>query len=218
VKVYLEAGEKKVFVTAIDWLGLARSGKTEDAALEALINYVPRYLRSRGAAAQGLSVPVDVNDLQIVARLPGNKTTDFGAPDAILPADREHVAERELGAAIKHLQAAWDAFEAAAKGANGKTLAPSGPRGGGRSVEKMVAHVREADEGYVSAIGGKARPVGAPWQVVQDNFIAALKARNAGELPDVGPRGGERWTAMFAMRRSAWHSLDHAWELEDRTA
>ena len=28
--------------------------------------------------------------------------------------------------------------------------------------------------------------------------------------------GGERWPALFAVRRSAWHALDHAWEIEDR--
>ena len=50
------------------------------------------------------------------------------------------------------------------------------------------------------------------------DFIAAVRARNAGELPDVGPRGGDRWPALFAMRRSAWHSLDHAWELQDRSS
>lgn len=218
MKVYIESGEKKVFVTAIDWIGLARAGETEEAALKALVAYAPRYIESMGTVAKGLKPPTSVNDLDVVQRLPGNKTTDFGAPDAILPSDREQVSERELDAAIKYLRAAWDAFEAAAKRAKGKTLAPSGPRGGGRSIEKMTAHVREADEGYTLAIGGKSKPVGAPWPVVQGNFIAAAKARNAGELPDFGPRGGERWPALFAMRRSAWHSLDHAWELEDRSA
>jgi hypothetical protein len=80
----------------------------------------------------------------------------------------------------------------------------------------MTDHVREADEGYTAALGGKSRPAGAEWSVVQQNFVAAVKARNAGELPDVGPRGGTRWPPLFAMRRSAWHALDHAWELEDR--
>jgi hypothetical protein len=216
VKVYVETGERKVFAAALDWLGLARSGKTEETALEALLAYAPRYIESMGAVATGLSVPRSVNDLDVVQRLPGNKTTDFGAPAAILPADRRQVSERELNAAITSLRAAWDAFAAAATRAKGKTLAPSGPRGGGRSVEKMTTHVREADEGYTSAIGGRAKPLEAPWPDVQRNFIAAVKARNAGDLPDIGPRGGERWPAMFAMRRSAWHSLDHAWEIEDR--
>lgn len=216
MKVYVEAGEKKVFVTAIDWLGFARSGKTEESALEALVAYVPRYLASMGVAAKGLAVPKKVADLEVVARLAGNKTTDFGAPDAILRADRQPLSEHNLDAAIRNLQAAWDAFARVAHGAKGRTLAPSGPRGGGRSVHKMADHVREADEGYCSAIGRASKPVGAPWPEVQRNFIAALRARNAGELPDVGPRGGERWPALFAVRRSAWHALDHAWEMEDR--
>ena len=216
MKVYLETGERKSFATALDWIGLARSGKTPDDALAKLVDYAPRYLKSMGAAAkrQG-KAPTGVGDLDVVARLTGNKTTDFGAPDAILPADRLQVSEHELDAAIAALKAAWAAFAAAAARAKGKTLAPSGPRGGGRSVEKMSDHVREADGGYVNAIGGKSKP-GAAWSEIQRDFIAAVRSRNAGELPDHGPRGGERWPALFAIRRSAWHALDHAWEIEDR--
>jgi hypothetical protein len=216
LKVYLETGEKKSFATAIDWIGLARSGKTLDDALAAIVEYAPRYLKSLGAHGAALGkAPAGVGGLDIVARLAGNKTTDFGAPDAILPADRQRVSAHELDAAIERLQAAWAAFAAAAARAKGKALRPSGPRGGGRSVEKMADHVREADGGYVNAIGGKSKP-GAPWSEIQRDFIAAVRLRNAGELPDFGPRGGERWPAMFAIRRAAWHALDHAWEIEDR--
>jgi hypothetical protein len=168
-----------------------------------------------GKAAAGLKAPASVAGLNVVARLPGNKTTDFGAPDAILPADRKTISQRDLEAAIECLRAAWHAFDAAAKRASGKELAPSGPRGGGRSIDKMTGHVHEAQGGYVSAVGGKSK-AGASWSEIQRDFITAIEARNAGELPDFGPRGGERWPAMFAIRRSAWHALDHAWELEDR--
>jgi hypothetical protein len=215
LKVYIETGDKKSFATAVDWIGLARSGKTPDDALAAIVEYAPRYLKSMGAAATGLKAPAGVEGLEVVARLAGNRTTDFGAPDAILPIDRERVGEHELDAAIGTLKAAWAAFGAAAARAEGKTLGPSGPRGGGRSVEKMTDHVREADGGYVHAIGGKSK-AGATWSEIQRDFIAAVRSRNAGELPDFGPRGGERWPAMFAIRRSAWHALDHAWEIEDR--
>ncbi|MEA2677881.1 MAG: hypothetical protein QOJ81_2022 [Chloroflexota bacterium] len=215
MKVYVETGEKKSFATAVDWPGLARGGKTTEDALAALVAYVPRYVKSMGAAAKGLKAPASVDDLDVIARLAGNKTTDFGAPDAILPADRERISERQLDAAVNSLQAAWAAFATVAGRATGKTLGPSGPRGGGRSVEKMTDHVREADGGYVSAVGGKSKP-GAAWSEIQRDFIAAVRLRNAGELPDFGPRGGERWPATFAIRRSAWHALDHAWEIEDR--
>jgi hypothetical protein len=215
VKVYLESGDKKSFATAIDWIGLSRSGKTPDEALAAIVEYAPRYLATMGKAAVDLKAPSTVAGLNVVARLPGNKTTDFGAPDAILPADRKPLSQRDLDAAIEALQAAWSAFDAAAKRAAGRELAPSGPRGGGRSVDKMTGHVHEAQGGYVSAVGGKSK-AGASWSEVQRDFVAAINARNRGELPDFGPRGGERWPAMFAIRRSAWHALDHAWEIEDR--
>jgi hypothetical protein len=215
VKVYLETGERKSFATAVDWIGLARSGKTPEDALAALVEYAPRYVATMGAVAAGLKAPASVAGLNVVARLPGNATTDFGAPDAILPADRHPVSEPDLDAAVNALEAAWAAFDDAAKRAKGKTLAPSGPRGGGRSLDKMTGHVHEAQAGYTSAVGGKSK-AGASWSDVQRDFIASLRLRNAGELPDFGPRGGERWPAMFAIRRSAWHALDHAWEIEDR--
>ena len=34
--------------------------------------------------------------------------------------------------------------------------------------------------------------------------------------PERGPRGGIRWTPRQFVRRVAWHTLDHAWEIEDR--
>jgi hypothetical protein len=212
MRVYVETGDKKSFATAVDLIGLARVGKTPDDALSALLAYVPRYMMSMRATG---AAPKAVKDLDVIARLPGNKTTDFGAPDAILPADRETLSPRDLDAALEALQAAWAAFATVAKKASGKELAPSGPRGGGRSVDKMTAHVHEAQAGYVSAVGGKSK-AGASWSEVGRDFLYAIKARNAGELPDFGPRGGERWPAMFAIRRSAWHALDHAWEIEDR--
>jgi hypothetical protein len=195
---------------------LARWAKTEEDALEALVRYVPRYRASMGAAAKALKEPRAAKDMDVTERLKGNATTDFGAPGIISAGDRRELTSSELDRALAQLYAAWKAFQRTADKNRGARLAPSGPRGGGRSLAKMVAHVREAEEGYTSAVGGKSKPAGAEWSVVQEAFVAAIRARNAGELPDVGPRGGERWPALFAMRRSAWHALDHAWELEDR--
>nr|AIA12156.1 Unknown Function [uncultured bacterium] len=202
----------------MDWLGLARWARTEDEALDALVRYAPRFQESVAPVARSLKLPRSAEDLDVVQRVGGNATTDFGAPAGIIESDRRALSKNDLDAAVSQLRAAWAAFDEATRRVHGKALGPSGPRGGGRSLEKMANHVREADEGYTAAMGGKSKPAGAKWSIVQENFIAAARARNAGELPDVGPRGGERWPALFAMRRSAWHALDHAWELEDRSS
>jgi hypothetical protein len=215
VKVYLEAGQKKVFAVAIDWIGLARSGKTEEAALETLFDYVPRYLESMGAGLPDLAAPRSVRDFDVVERVPGNATTDFGAPGIVSSVDEREISDVELASFIQVQRQAWLAFDRAAEAATDHELAPSGPRGGGRELGKIREHVSGGQAGYVGAVGGKARETD-PWEVVQDAFLAAVRARARGEAPDVGPRGGRRWPARFAIRRSAWHALDHAWEIEDR--
>jgi hypothetical protein len=216
MRVYLEVGEKKAFAVALDWIGLARSGRTDDEALAALLEYVPRYKTSMGQVAAGFDAPSGVSALDVVERLEGNATTDFGAPGVIPDADRRDIAEDELEKSLKLLGAAWHAFDVSVLMGQGRTLTPSGPRGGGRSLERMQMHVLEADEGYTSAIGGRASGGTPTWTKVQERFVETVRARAAGELPDVGPRGGQRWPALYAVRRSAWHSLDHAWEIEDR--
>ena len=49
-------------------------------------------------------------------------------------------------------------------------------------------------------------------------MLEALAASVRGEVPETGPRGGKRWSARYFVRREAWHVLDHAWEIEDRSA
>ena len=80
--VYLEVGTKKVFACAVDWPGWCRPAKTEDEALEALAVYVPRY--AVVAKQAKLTLPKSAaNAFDVVERIKGNATTDFGAPGVI---------------------------------------------------------------------------------------------------------------------------------------
>jgi hypothetical protein len=38
-----------------------------------------------------------------------------------------------------------------------------------------------------------------------------------GRPSDGSPLADRKWTARYAARRIAWHALDHAWEIEDRS-
>ena len=79
-KVYLEVTSRRTFACAVDWPGWCRAGKTEDEALANLVAYGERYLKSLGKHAAKLKPPVDASDLEVVERLKGNATTEFGAP------------------------------------------------------------------------------------------------------------------------------------------
>jgi hypothetical protein len=218
ISLYLEVGAKRVFAGAIDWPGWARSGRDEEAALEALLAYGPRYHGAVRPAARGLIVPVTRWALRVRERLEGNATTDFGAPGIPPAADARRLDRAELDRQVALLQGSWRAFDRAARAAEGAELA-KGPRGGGRELDAIVRHVVGAEAGYLRMLGGRypgedalsGRDVGPMRQAVLD----ALADTPYSGLP-AGPRGGKRWTARYFIRRTAWHALDHAWEIEDR--
>jgi len=202
--VYLEIGSKRVFAGAIDWPGYSRSGKSEDEALDALLSYGARYT----AAVKGFARP---KSLDVVERIKGNATTDFGAPSMTPKADEREVDKKDLKRLTKILRASWDYFDVTAKKHARKTL-KKGPRGGGRDVPKMIDHVMGADRAYLSGLGGTL-PKGDD---LRETIVETLRKRVEGEDLPPTRRRKPLWTPRFAVRRSAWHALDHAWEIEDR--
>jgi hypothetical protein len=215
--VSLEVGGKRVFAGAVDWPGWCRSGRDEDAGIEALFAYAPRYARVLRGTRLGFEAPADASAFTVVERLTGNATTDFGAPDVPPSADAEPVAEGDLARLTTLLRASWRAFDRAVDAAEGKELA-KGPRGGGRDLDGIVDHLLGSDEGYVTLLGARAPPGDEDDRVerVRTAVLEALEVAVREGVPP-GPRGGRRWTPRYFVRRSAWHVLDHAWELEDRT-
>ena len=215
--IHLEVGGKRVFAGAVDWPGWCRSGRDEDAAIEALFAYAPRYARALRSTQLGFVAPAEITAFTVVERLEGNATTDFGAPDLPPSADAKPVTDQDLARFTTLLRACWRAFDRAAEKAQGKELA-KGPRGGGRDLDKVVDHVLGADESYVAMLGEKA-PKGDPDERATRLHRAVLDALEVAVREGVqpGPRGGKRWSPRYFVRRSAWHVLDHTWELQDRS-
>jgi hypothetical protein len=218
VETYLEVGAKRVFAGAIEWPGWCRSGRDEDAAVEALFAYGPRYqrvLRSKVA----FTPPAKPSTLKVVERLEGDATTDFGAPSIAPPADARAVDRRWLGRHAKILEACWAAFDDAVGEVTGELA--KGPRGGGRQLDKIIGHVIGAEASYVRMIGGRApafeeADAGAAREDERAIVLDQLERAVVDGVPR-GPRGGKRWSAPYFVRRAAWHVLDHAWEIEDRS-
>ncbi len=220
INVFLEIGKKKTFAGAVDWPGWCRSGRDEGTALQALVEYGPRYAQVLHGKENEFEFPTDAAELMVKERHDGNATTDFGAPAITLEADREPVDRMEFERTQILLLACWGAFDSAVGKAAGRELS-KGPRGGGRDVEKILEHVLEADKGYLARLawkhkrGGGNNPV-EELSLTRQGILSALEIAVSGDLPERGPRGGIIWPPRFFIRRVAWHVLDHAWEIEDR--
>lgn len=194
-RVCLEIGASWVFATALDWPGWCRRGRGEDKALECLLDYEERYRLVVGEE-------FEVGPVEVVGSSKGNRTTDFGAPDARGPWDVEPLDRRERERLVGLLEVTWRYFDRVV------AVAPAalrkGPRGGGRDRDAVVAHVREAERAYSAKSGARVAPRTA-WADQRSTLTGALRTEVA--------EGA--WPVRYAIRRCAWHVLDHAWEIED---
>jgi hypothetical protein len=209
--VAIEGTGRKVFAAALDWPCWARSGKTEQLAVEALLAYAPRYAPVVRLAGLQLAEQFDV---EVDEHRDGSAGTEFGVPSRIFDADARPVDRAEAERLASIVRAAWTTFDDVRAGAPAELR--KGPRGGGRDRDKMAAHVVEADAAYARELGLKLR------EPKPDDTAAIDAAREAvlavlREPSDGSPIAGRKWTLRYAARRIAWHALDHAWEMEDKS-
>ncbi|MGZ4781796.1 MAG: hypothetical protein ACXVYL_07860, partial [Oryzihumus sp.] len=151
IPVYLEQGRARTFAVTLDWPGWARSGKGDEGALDALAEYAARFL----PVARRTGLPVDFADddvtFEVVERVPGTPTTDFGAIDAVLGRDAAPVTDEEGERLARCVEAAWAELDEVAAGTSAELA--RGPRGGGRDRDPMLAHVLGAEQSYARKIG-----------------------------------------------------------------
>jgi hypothetical protein len=208
--VYLELGKKKMFACSLDWPGWCRSGKSEELALEALDAYTDRY----GVIAERAGIRFRPGEPSVIDRVPGDATTDFGAPGAIAPADGAKSSAKQAKRDAGLVQASWAYFADVL--AESPAELRKGPRGGGRDRDKMAAHVVDAERAYARKIGVRHPPV----DFDDADGLAAMRSAILGVLStasDGAPLAPKGWPLRYAARRIAWHVLDHAWEMQDRS-
>jgi hypothetical protein len=209
IKIAGETSPRRAFVWALDWPGWCRSGRDLDSAREALLAAADRY--APVAAGAGLELP-PVARLEVVTQVEGGSGTDFGVPSVIIDDDRRPVNSAEATRLAALVASSWSVFDAVA--AEAPEVLRKGPRGGGRDTSKIVAHVDEADGAYAREIGIKQKPP------ADRGAVDAMRAAILDVLarPSVGtPLADRKWPQRYAARRIAWHALDHAWEIEDKT-
>ncbi|HEY8676829.1 MAG TPA: hypothetical protein VIN65_07650 [Candidatus Dormibacteraeota bacterium] len=210
VRVCIEATSKRAFASALDWPGWCRSGKDERSALDALADHERRY----GAVASAASLPFAVGEFTVIERMPGSATTDFGAPATAAKLEGERLSAAGARRLTALVAAAWTVFDGVV--ATTPQSLRKGPRGGGRDRDPMVDHVLAAEHAYARKLGirvpqphaGETERITA----MREAILALLRTADLSEVPV--DRG---WLPRYAGRRIAWHVLDHAWEMENRS-
>jgi hypothetical protein len=217
VRTVIERGpkEKRSVAFALDWPGWNRGAKSADLALETLESYRERYRPIADLA--GMAREFDAaGPLEIVEDKVGTGSTDFwGISFSPSATEQGPMDEAELERAITLLRACWAFFDGVAARVSPEMR--KGPRGGGRDRDRIIRHtIRTESEDFAKQVGLRIPEEAAltPDGLRQhrETYIAAMRAYNAGEVE----RRMRSWTLPFLIRHSGFHTLDHAWEMEDK--
>jgi hypothetical protein len=215
--VTLEIGPKgkKVAAVAPDWPGLERGAKTGEEAIERLRSYMPRYLQVAKLADMNAEFGT-VKNIEVVERYPGTPSTDFwGISFAFSSIDQQDMSADELERELMLMQACWAFFDDVRKRVSAEMQ--KGPRGGGRDRDRIVRHTFAAEQDWARGVG-VLTPDGA---MLTDGGLKAHRDAYCQAIRDYHSQdkwAGNRakWPLRFLIRHTAFHTMDHAWEMEDK--
>jgi hypothetical protein len=216
VRTVIQRGPKarKAVAFALDWPGWSRGATTPELALAAFEAYRARYRPI--AAAAGMATEFDAGRrVKVVEDHVGTGSTDFwGISFAPSTSERDPMDEAEFDRKVALLRACWAYFDDVAATVSAELR--RGPRGGGRNRDEVIRHaVRVEREDFAKRVGlrtpEEATLTTAGLQDYRTAYVAAMRAYNAGE----GKRM-QSWTLPFLIRHSAYHVMDHAWEMQDK--
>lgn len=216
VRTVIQRGPKgkKVAAFAIDWPGWSRGAKTPGDAVATLEAYRERYRAVAHLAGLGPEFD-EAGALDIVEDCNGTPSTDFWGISFVASSfEQGPVPRDEFERRLALLAAAWRFFDDVAASVSPEMR--KGPRGGGRDRDGIVGHTFRVEGSDFAKNVGVLTPEAAMLtpdglRAHREAFLAALREYNA-----EGRKAGRTSTVPFLVRHTAFHTLDHAWEMEDK--
>ena len=214
MRVMVESGPKgkKVAAVAPDWPGLERGANTEQAAIERLLSYVPRYAEVVKLAGLDAAFAA-TTPLEVVERYPGIGSTDFwGISFAFSSLDLQLVSSDALTRELTLMRACWTFFDQVRTRVSAEMQ--RGPRGGGRGRDLIVRHVVRTEQDWAKKLGAAQ----AAWTTGDEAGLVAHREAYCTGIRALHAQGkmARTWPLRFLIRHTAYHTLDHAWEMEDK--
>lgn len=215
LRVAVERGPKakKAAAFAVDWPGLERGGRTPDGAVEALAAYLPRY--AGVAKLAGLQRAfASAKRIEVVDEYEGPGSTDFwGISFGFSSIDESPISARDLERELGLMRACWTYFDEVRSSVSAQLQ--KGPRGGGRDRDHIVRHVLGVEQDWARKLG-----LTTPKDAVvtdarrlaklRDEYCEAIRSYRA------GGRRARTWPLRYLIRHTAYHTMDHAWEMQDK--
>ena len=214
--VLIEAGTKgkKVVAYAQHWPGLERNGSRDEVALNKLATYFPRYARIAERAGLTKEFAAEANvELEVIERYIGTGGTEFwGISYAHSSIDYLPITADELDRQLALLQSCWAEFDHF--GSTVSSELKRGPRGGGRMRDEIVRHLLSVEVDWMGGLGLRydfhdVIPLDAR-AAYHEDVVNTIRTFHAEE------KLAKTWTIPFLIRHTAYHVMDHAWEMEDR--
>jgi hypothetical protein len=214
IRVTLEIGPKgkRVVAVAPDWPGLERGAKTGEAAVYRLLSYVPRYDQVAKLAGLGTAFG-NIADADVVEQYRGTSSTDFwGVSFAFSSIDQQAMSDEALARELTLMQACWAFFDDVRSRVSAEMQ--RGPRGGGRDRDHIIRHTFGAELDWAKKLGVSttmdAMRADDELRAYRDAYCNTIRTFHSLD------QKARTWPLRYLIRHTAYHTLDHAWEMEDK--
>ena len=213
-RVTLEIGPKgkKVVAVAPDWPGLERGAKTAEDAIERLRSYIPRY--SQVAKLAKMNAEFDaIRNVRVVEEYPGTGSTDFwGISFAFSNIDKQAMPGVTLERDLTLMRACWAFFDEVRSRVSAELQ--KGPRGGGRDRDRIVGHIFANEQDWAKRLG----VLTSDGAMQTDEGVKAHRDAYCHAIRDYHSQGrlAGKWPLRYLIRHTAFHTLDHAGDMEDK--
>ena len=151
--------------------------------------------------------------VDVVERYPGTGSTDFwGISFAFSSIDQQAMSGEALERELTLMRACWAFFDDVRSRVSAEMQ--RGPRGGGRDRDRIVRHMFANEQDWAKKLGvltpDDAMLTDEGLNAHRDAYCNAIRALHAqGKM-------ARTWPLRYLIRHTAFHTLDHAWEMEDK--
>jgi hypothetical protein len=154
-----------------------------------------------------------ITNVDVVEHYPGMGSTDFwGISFSFSSIDKQAISGEVLERELTLLRACWAFFDDVRSRVSAELQ--KGPRGGGRDRDRIVGHIFTNEQDWAKGLGVHT-PDGA---MLTDEGLKAHRDAYCHAIRDYHSQGklAGKWPLRYLIRHTAFHTMDHAWEMEDK--